>query len=62
MWPRSRRVASYGLTDSNVGSTADEIMRVVDDALAVAKREGRDRVVAAHDPRERAQHALTSEA
>jgi diguanylate cyclase (GGDEF)-like protein len=57
-----RFTASYGLTDSNVGSNADEIMRVVDDALAVAKREGRDRVVAADDAHEHAQHGLTSDA
>jgi diguanylate cyclase (GGDEF)-like protein len=53
-----RFTASYGLADSTVGATVDEILRVADAALATAKREGRDRVIVA--PELRAVEAIAS--
>jgi diguanylate cyclase (GGDEF)-like protein len=47
----TRFTASYGLADSTVGATVDEILRVADAALATAKREGRDRVIVAPELR-----------
>jgi diguanylate cyclase (GGDEF)-like protein len=38
---------SYGVTNSRSGSTLDEILRYADRALSTAKRDGRDRIVAA---------------
>lgn len=45
--------ASYGLTDSTQAGSLDALIRIADDALYTAKREGRDRIVRAPEPSRR---------
>jgi diguanylate cyclase (GGDEF)-like protein len=45
--------ASYGLTDSTHAGSLDALIRIADDALYTAKREGRDRIVQAPEPARR---------
>lgn len=42
--------ASYGVADSSQAGTLDALLRIADEALYAAKREGRDRIVCADAP------------